>query len=1688
MKQKIYFSLFIIACFLSFKSVNAQCLAPTSASASVVNATCINNAKITISGVSGGTALSADTTLEYAINSYSGTGTVTTGIYQKDSVFTNLYPGTYSISVRKDCFGTYSSDYLITSIVVTSSYVTMLATVAQNWPEANCKLGRFTVAASGGNKTISGTYYYQLVTSLSAGLYDTLSAKQTHNYFNVSAGVHYIRVYDDCGNYVTRAITITGSSTTTNPYKTTATYNKARFLRTSCSTFRYSYFRPASLRFSTHNLTGTNATTYLYGPDLVPIDSFSGSTTGYQAVDITSYINPTYLRVLSSLNCYGPFFEKVVDSCGTTYYSDTLYVDTSIALAGTLTRINPRCDTGDYVLVVTQIGNLYAGVPYAGGFTRVKISNIYNKTLEFTNDSGATWATNKITDTFFNVPNSAVLAKKFGVRVCGREYWPTVPAIPAYNPTMMQTNPWACENNTGISINPSGNFGEGSYNTATVQITSAPAGYPYPLSMIFNNMGQNALSTTDKKRYLNNIPTGTYAYTITNDCGQTYSSTITVNAGRKLELVLKAVGSCATGIVQVQSALKTTQLGSTTINAIGGSTRFRYSLRNSRTGIYCNTGAAAGATIRLGTTTSNPILNIPAMNTKDSGWHVLTIWPDSALLFTGAYCPVVDSIYINNSGTSLKASSDFVSCKMGGTGTITANQIGGIPPYKYELEDLTLGTVSPMQYSPVFTGLDISHSYRVRVTDTCGNSSSTSNTFDTLTTYTYKVGLACEGNTIELKSNDVPSGTYRWVRGTDTLSYSRVLNLTNLQLSDSGLYYSYIQTAGCSDNIVTAYHLTVNPRPAKPIVTDSILNYCVGETAEKLEATGTFLKWTFEDSTSTTSDTSFLPSTTVADTFIYYVNQSSDSGCVSYNNSIQVRVNPVPNKPIVSNAIYCQFDSASALSAIGTNLKWYDTAIGGAPSSTAPVPSTLLADTLTYYVSQTSIAGCESERAALGVRINARPDTPIASSIIQYCQNETSVALSAVGSSLLWYDSLSGGTGSSVAPTPSTSIVGTRIYYVSQSNSYGCESNRKSIAVVTNPNPAKPTVVSPVTYCQNYPSTALTATGTSLKWYTVDTGGIGTSTAPTPSTLIVDSTHYFVSQTNSYGCESKRAQITVNINPTPLAPTAITTINYCQDDTASALTATGTNLLWYTTASGGTGTTTAPTPSTSSAGTTKYYVSQSNSYSCESPRTEISVNVHPTPSAPIVTSPIKYCNNDLSDSLSAIGTNLLWYNTASGGIGSSTAPIPNTATVGSQYYYVSQTSAFGCEGPRSTIKVNINPIPAKPSVVSPVEYCNHAPASPLTAIGDSLKWYTLASGGIASLSAPTPSTSKVGSEMFYVSQTSLEACESERAAIEVQVHPNPSLTLKAIDNIDFVFCPGFDVLIKAIAPTAISYQWMLGTTPISGAIHDSLRIAKEGLYKVTVTNLYNCTTTDSVYVWEDSTKAPILSPTDVYMCDGTDLKLYTQIFSKKAIYKWYQDGTQIVPSIDTLDQRVVSKGGVYKVIVINEYGCVQATNNAIINVYPAVAPVKISKAASRLSVAKIYSTYQWFRNGKKITGANQFYYDLSFNGTYYVVVKDKNGCEAISDTINIQTLGVQHSTATNQEIKIFPNPTAEKINIQSPIAIDAVLTDLSGRKVLSVQKATVMDISQLADGNYILILKDQEGSTIGVERITKQAQ
>ena len=172
------------------------------------------------------------------------------------------------------------------------------------------------------------------------------------------------------------------------------------------------------------------------------------------------------------------------------------------------------------------------------------------------------------------------------------------------------------------------------------------------------------------------------------------------------------------------------------------------------------------------------------------------------------------------------------------------------------------------------------------------------------------------------------------------------------------------------------------------------------------------------------------------------------------------------------------------------------------------------------------------------------------------------------------------------------------------------------------------------------------------------------------------------------GCESDtRLAVAVTVAD-PAAPTGSSTQAFCaiNNPTVGSLTATGTNIHWYSAPTGG-----APlTSSTALVTGTSYFASQTVA-GCESDtRLAVTVNIA-DPAAPTGSSTQAFCaiNNSTIGSLTATGTNIQWYAAPTGG-----APLTtSTALVTGTSYFASQTVA-GCESDtRLAVTVTINPLP-----------------------------------------------------------------------------------------------------------------------------------------------------------------------------------------------------------------------------------------------------------------------------------------------------------------------------------------------------------------------------------------------------------
>ena len=254
----------------------------------------------------------------------------------------------------------------------------------------------------------------------------------------------------------------------------------------------------------------------------------------------------------------------------------------------------------------------------------------------------------------------------------------------------------------------------------------------------------------------------------------------------------------------------------------------------------------------------------------------------------------------------------------------------------------------------------------------------------------------------------------------------------------------------------------------------------------------------------------------------------------------------------------------------------------------------LASTTTTYTVTATSGLGCSVD-GTVEVTVNIVDAPTVDNTDITVCGGSTVTDLMATGDNIQWYTTETEGD----ALTTDTALV-TGMYYASQTVD-GCESTTRTMVNVTVNQVAAPTVDNTdLTICNAGTVAELMATGDNIQWYTTETGG----EALTTDTALVTGM-YYASQTVD-GCESTtRTMVNVTVNQVAAPTVDNTDLTICNAGTVAELMATGDNIQWYASETGGE----ALTSDTDLADGTTYYASQTID-GCESMiRTAVAVTV-----------------------------------------------------------------------------------------------------------------------------------------------------------------------------------------------------------------------------------------------------------------------------------------------------------------------------------------------------------------------------------------------------------------------------------------------------------------------------------------------
>lgn len=125
----------------------------------------------------------------------------------------------------------------------------------------------------------------------------------------------------------------------------------------------------------------------------------------------------------------------------------------------------------------------------------------------------------------------------------------------------------------------------------------------------------------------------------------------------------------------------------------------------------------------------------------------------------------------------------------------------------------------------------------------------------------------------------------------------------------------------------------------------------------------------------------------------------------------------------------------------------------------------------------------------------------------------------------------------------------------------------------------------------------------------------------------------------------------------------------------------------------------------------------------------------------------------------------------------------------------------------------------------------------------------------------------------------------------------------------------------------------------------------------------------------------------------------------------------------------------------------------------------------------------WTVQSHPFTGSNEGFFEIDFcpNGKGFI---------SGSNTNVLQTTELLNITENEEvEVEVYPNPTANKLNITTPFNnYEVSIFNTQGSLVASFdckQKNSIIDVSKLSAGNYSMKISDNQGKTTSSKSFTK---
>ncbi len=337
--------------------------------------------------------------------------------------------------------------------------------------------------------------------------------------------------------------------------------------------------------------------------------------------------------------------------------------------------------------------------------------------------------------------------------------------------------------------------------------------------------------------------------------------------------------------------------------------------------------------------------------------------------------------------------------------------------------------------------------------------------------------------------------------------------------------------------------------------------------------------------------------------------------------------------------------------------------------------------------------------------------------------------------------------------------------------------------------------------------------------------------------------------------------------------------------------------------------------------------------------------------------------------------------------------------------------------------------------------------------------------------------------------TDAKGCVGTAQSTVTYIAPDLNVTLTG----PVEFCSGKSVLLKTTVEKANlplkQLVWYNGTQEVKRDINE-WSTSQKGDYTVYVEDSKGCQKTSTVLKVAENPTPTVRITGPAFFCYGNNAILTANVQSGTPPFKyqWKQNNANTGNDNNVL---TTANEGSYTLALNDSKGCTaEATawslaekGGELVATVQTQGPTTVFAPQTVLLSATLGREYQyqWKRNNQNMAGATGASYEATQSGSYAVVVSRGDCSRESAATVVRIDVPLAANNALEDAIKIYPNPTTEKIQIRFKTTIsknaNVLLYDLSG-KLLQQQplaEAIEIDVRAYAAGNYLLKIQTERG-------------